>query len=304
MLHKSAPNFTIAIAHLFTFIVMCLALAYKPPQDYLWVHFLIISAVLIWVPMALHWCAAKGYLLKIVPKLSLPTGILYVSATYIASPILSFLFTIPWILIALYSTFRVAFRQRRYTFDHFLKVVAFAFWIIAAVWGASYQLEYYPFNFSPVIVLLTAAHFHFAGFLLTLLAAVLLKRLKHEWWAFVWSGLILLAVPLTAAGILTTHLSGNQALETIAGVTMAIGGIGVAGAYAKLGWQNKAGYLCVAGGILLICGMILAALYALRVYYPIPWLDIPFMYQVHGSANMLGLGALAITVFWKRELSK
>jgi YndJ-like protein len=43
--------------------------------------------------------------------------------------------------------------------------------------------------------------------------------------------------------------------------------------------------------------MLLAALYGLRSYLQIPWLEIPWMRALHGSANALGFG-LAGLIGW------
>lgn len=41
----------------------------------------------------------------------------------------------------------------------------------------------------------------------------------------------------------------------------------------------------------------LAAIYGSRFYVPMPWLDIPWMRAVHGTANALGFG-LAGLLAW------
>ena len=40
--------------------------------------------------------------------------------------------------------------------------------------------------------------------------------------------------------------------------------------------------------------MLLAALYGLRFYLPVAWLDIPWMRALHGSANALGFALPAL----------
>ncbi len=48
-------------------------------------------------------------------------------------------------------------------------------------------------------------------------------------------------------------------------------------------------------GASLFFGMLLAEIYALRVFaLPLPWLDIPWMRALHGTANALGFGLCGV----------
>jgi len=44
----------------------------------------------------------------------------------------------------------------------------------------------------------------------------------------------------------------------------------------------------------LLFSMVLAALYGVRYALPIPWLDIPWMRALHGTANAFGLGVAGL----------
>ena len=168
----------------------------------------------------------------------------------------------------------------------------------AAVWCVFDRFDYQPLGFTPWIVLLTGAHFHYAGFALTLSLSLLLNENPHNKIAIIAAWGVLSGVVLTATGITTTQLGYSHFIETLAGVWMAMAAFLVGLSFLLRGYLDektcRVRVLWMTGGGCLMLGMILAFFYALRHIIMIDWLTIPNMQAIHGSLNALGFGTLML----------
>jgi YndJ-like protein len=183
-----------------------------------------------------------------------------------------------------------------FSLTYLMTLAAFGFLTNAAAWLVFDRFAYQPLNFSAWIVLLTGAHFHYAGFALTLSLALLLMENPKNIWARVASCGVLSGVVLTATGITTTQLGYTHFIETIASVWMSAAAFlsGIAFLLRGLSERSNARYLFIIGAICLLLAMLLAFLYALRTLLPLSFLSIPTMQAVHGSLNALGFGTLTL----------
>ncbi len=186
-----------------------------------------------------------------------------------------------------------------FSLTYLMVFAAFGFLTNAAAWLVFDRFDYQPLGFSAWIVLLTGAHFHYAGFALTLsLAFLLIENLQNKWAKTASLG-VLSGVVLTATGITTTQLGITHFVETTAGVWMSIAAFlsGIAFLLRGLREKSKARFLFIIGANCLMLGMILAFFYALRNVIPLSFLSIPTMQAVHGSLNALGFGTLTLFGF-------
>jgi hypothetical protein len=55
------------------------------------------------------------------------------------------------------------------------------------------------------------------------------------------------------------------------------------------------------GALFLACGMVLSILYGSRWLVPLPWLDIPWMRALHGTANALGFTVPALVGWYVQQ---
>lgn len=174
------------------------------------------------------------------------------------------------------------------------------FWAVGAGWAAMDRAGMRPLGFEPVIVLLTGVHFHYAGLLLPIAVGCYLKH-AGEPWAMAAGWLSILGVPGTAVGITATQLGWGWAPEWLAAWSMSVGGI-LAGlahfrhcgrVYGPTRWLMRT------AAVSLWFSMALAAMYGGRFFLPVPWLDIPWMRALHGSANALGFGLCGMWA-WRR----
>lgn len=168
-------------------------------------------------------------------------------------------------------------------------VAGLAFPVVGSGWLLLDRLDIQPFEFSPLIVLLTAVHFHHAGFALPLSAGFLARVYPGDLVKRVTALVIVLAIPLVAIGITYSPL-----LELVSAWITAAAGIVVA-----LGLLQRARFLANLPALLfalcgssLLAGMVFAGAYALSEYRGVPWPDIMAMVSLHGAVNALGFGLL------------
>jgi hypothetical protein len=210
-----------------------------------------------------------------------------------------------WCLVFILSCFQLGEAKGikgiklNFSLTHLTTLAAFGFLTNAAAWLAFDRFGYQPMGFSPWIVLLTGAHFHYAGFALTLSLALLLIENPLNVWAKIGSLGVLSGVVLTAAGISATQLGYNHFLETTAGVWMSVSAFGSGIAFLLRGLAEKSNgrFLFIIGATCLLLAMVLAFFYALRTLIPLPFLTIPTMQAVHGTLNALGFGTLTLFGF-------
>jgi hypothetical protein len=163
--------------------------------------------------------------------------------------------------------------------------------VFLAVGGGWATLSRYgarPLDFSAVIVLLTAAHFHYAGFARPLLTG-LAGRDRPGVPARLAAWSVMLGVPLVALGI--TVGRELPVVEWLAASFLSAGCLLVC--FLQLRAAARGGFgvrkvLPAVSGLALVAGMALAATYALGVYRHAAWLSIDTMIPWHGSLNALG----------------
>lgn len=265
-----------------------------------WVQFILILAPLLLVPLALHdlseFRAGAG---------QKTMGVLAAScllAAHLLPPEMpQALLAVPWLFFSLYLL-TIVYRkwQLEEQVDPLFWILRFGaaiYLVIGAMWALADRSGLQPIGFDPLIVLLTAVHFHYAGFALLWAASRVLKECTKKWERY-WLSSVVLGVPLTAIGITASHWQWSPVWEMAAAVSMATAGVMVGWVYLRLGFSRKARIqsraLWAIAGLSLISGMILAALYGLRYLWPLPWLSIPWMYTVHGTLNSLGFAFPAL----------
>src|SRR5262249_37930016 len=170
-------------------------------------------------------------------------------------------------------------------------------WTVVSRYGAR------PLGFSDLIVLATAVHFHYAGFVLPLLTGLAGRLLRSRTAQHTAVGVVL-GVPLVAVGI-TLSAFDIRWVEWAAAWFLAVAAMMVAGLQFQLAgrtvsWTSR--LLLSVSGLSLLIGMLLAAVYAFGTYWGHDWLDIPFMLPFHGAVDALGF-ALPGVLVWNLDLS-
>ena len=208
--------------------------------------------------------------------------------------------SLPYLLWAAWLTLQQATQlllpEKRQLID-FVRVFALGFWATGAMFAVFFLADFRPLGFDPVIVSLTAAHFHVAGFVLTVVVYQLLKRQSN----FTTRGLAwasLLGMPLVAFGITSSKLGLPTMLEQAASLFFVGYALLVIVQQIRLALQLKdsksATWFLLAGAGCVLVGLCLAATYALRFQIPIEWVSIPNMKIWHGTLNTLGFAWLSL----------
>jgi hypothetical protein len=199
----------------------------------------------------------------------------------------------PWLLFTLWVAFLGALRLRATGFRRAEEVSVAAGLVFLAVGGAwtaasRYGLDLTPLGFSDVIVLLTGAHFHYAGFALPILTGFAGRRLPG-WTARLAAAGVVLGVPLVAFGL---TLGDRAPLVRLAAAwELAAACLLVALLHVRLAFTPQPvgrPLLFLASGLFLAAGMGLAAAYELGQFLQTHWLSIEWMIPWHGLMNSLG----------------
>jgi hypothetical protein len=176
---------------------------------------------------------------------------------------------------------------------------------IGGAWAVGARAGLRPIGFADVIVLMTAVHFHYAGFALPLLAG---RAARDDGGALakVTALGVVAGVPLVAAGIADAQLTRGffppyrlalVATAVLAASTVLVGLV-------QLGLALRPGRPAVARALLAVSGlaplgpMVFAVLYALEPCYPVVWVNLNAMFRYHGAVNALAFvlpGLLAWT---------
>jgi len=181
--------------------------------------------------------------------------------------------------------------------------VALGLWLVGALWVVADAFGLAPLGFSSLIVRLTAVHFHYAGFVLPVIAAVVAAAYPNGLTrAAAVAGL--LGVPATALGITAVQLGAPPWVEAVFAAPMVAGGLLVGAVHLALagGAWSAASRPAVRAlrlivGLTLLGTMALAGAYAARGW--LPWAPtIPQMVAWHGLGNALGVALCGLTACW------
>jgi hypothetical protein len=175
------------------------------------------------------------------------------------------------------------------SFTQFCFAAGEGYLLVAGAWLVASRAGIQLLAFREPIVLLTAVHFHFAGFASAVLAGLTYERFRESRWK-VFLRVGLLAV-VCGPGILGLAFLLGPKWKLVAALLIALGQLGLAGAMAGVGIAAKNGsgrwLFFVAGGSV-AAGMILAAVWAIGEYPLQAFLNIRQMAEFHGVLNAVG----------------
>jgi hypothetical protein len=179
---------------------------------------------------------------------------------------------------------------------------AVGFMAFGAIWLVLSRAGVAPIGLSPIIVEMTAVHFHFTGFAATLMAALLLTRLGQDRGparrtAIAAALLLVVGSPVLALGWATpVHLF------QVAGAVLVASGVVATSAIfffrsACLVASTPARVLLRLSALAPLLPMVLAVEYSAGHAFGFPTLDIQGMALIHGDLNALGFSLLGL-VAW------
>ncbi len=155
--------------------------------------------------------------------------------------------------------------------------VALGFWAVGAGFLVLDRLGV-DTGFSPAIVLLTATHFHFAGF--GLLAIASLLAASRPWLRAPVVGLCL-GIPLTAAGFVLA----SDPIDAVGALVVGSSGIAVGIALLTGAVAERVGWLTRLAGLALLVGMPMGIAWSLAILTGVSFIDLDTMVRTHGALN-------------------
>lgn len=283
------------------------------PLEPAWAQVAVLFAALVLVPLALELFRedeATGEarrLMRWAETLQLPAGLALAAACWLERGVLAAVAALPWMVFTALLAGAGFVRVQRGGLRRELHLlgadVALLYSAVGGAWVLADRGGFAPMGFDPLIVALTAVHFHYAGLLLPLIAGLAQQQM---WMSRLAARAVVgavLGVPMVAIGITATQRAWNPGIEAAAGSAMALAGMAVAVLHVRLAlegkWPLPTRALLGVAGVALFFGMVLAALYASRAFVrPVDWLDLPHMQAVHGITNAVGF-ALCAVLGWR-----
>lgn len=276
-----------------------------------WSSSLLAFAALVLVPLVLDLAGEaeesglSRHLLDWARLLHMPAAVMLAVACRMAPGRVAAGLALPWIgltgLLALAGVVRLTKRGFR-PLAALCRDAGLVMSAVGGAWTFADRFGLHPLGFGTDIVQLTAVHFHYAGLVLPVVTGCVLREFPGSRFAAVAGWGVLAGVPLVAIGITMAQLGGGTDGELLAALVLAPCAMIVAGLQLRLAfqrrWPRAVQVLWVVAAMALTFGMTLALLYATRgQVMPLPWLDIPWMRALHGTANALGF-ALCGTLGW------
>ncbi|TDU71039.1 YndJ-like protein [Prosthecobacter fusiformis] len=274
------------------------------PQDPVWILGLLFMSIMILMP-------GSHALQRRHPRFwhsqaEVVCGFLQMTAFFVAPGPLALLMSLPWFIYRAWWAVETLKELLHSSFDPAGWMIGAAgiFPAIGAAWLLANRLNWMPFGFDALIVLLTAAHFHHAGFTLPLMAGLCGKALPGM---FSRSAclLILAGVPLVATGITCTHFHLLPWVEPVAVCVLVTGALGVAMLQMRMAFQPRHSVWIQAmfwiSGASLLVAMLLALSFGLRSVLPQWTLPMPTMWAVHGSLNTFGFGLCGLLAWSAKQ---
>jgi hypothetical protein len=265
-----------------------------------WAPALFLLAPLVQVPLALQLLSWPVFLSRF-GWLALPASWLLVPAFLLDQGWTAAALTLPWwfFTLGLAGVGLISLRRNKDLGES----LAFVYLAIGASWLVLARAGIRPLGFENVIVLATAVHFHYAGFILPLLVGKLIKKNPGKINQLLLGG-ILLGVPGVAMGI-TLSAWETRLVELVAVFFMALVCLGFAWQQGRGAWQKKNGvsrFLLLLSSLALAVAMTLAMVYVVGTFSGTNWLDIPKMLRYHGAVQALAFSLPALLA-WTIELN-
>jgi hypothetical protein len=262
------------------------------------IHKVVFWAVLVIVPLGLSVIAPVdrigSQLYKPVVFAQPVAALVTIASFFFEKGLLSAALASAWfvltILIALFGLVRLTSRSSHRLEE--LSIDAGLLYLpVAGVWLVIYRLGIQPFGYGEIIILLTAVHFHFAGFATPIIAGMSGRVLASRNYPRRVFGVIVFAIvaamPLVAAGITFSPWMAfaGALLLTVGLVLLAVLTVGwVSASITSIAWRM----LLVIGAISSCVAMVLACLYAYSLATQTLILTIPRMALTHGLLNAFG----------------
>jgi hypothetical protein len=273
-----------------------------------WIEILFLFAPLTIVPLGLALTERLDGLTRdtrfqqFACRAQLPAALAAALSFYFASPFATFLLSIPWLAFAaLLALARLSstMRSRPRLFDQLCGFVACFYLAVGAAWLFASRLGWHPIGFREPIVLLTAVHFHYAGFAAAVLVRAVGRVLKQ--------GLVrtlfyrgAAAGALGGPAVLAAGFVVHPFLKLFAALVIAVGETLLAVCFLACLpaiAEPRSRTLLFVSAMSVAAAMCLASLWAIGEFPRQQFLDIARMAEWHGTLNALGFTLCGLGAF-------
>ena len=251
---------------------------------------LLLLAVTVVVPAAVPLHPAAG---PRTPVVALAAGLPVAASLLLGQGAAAALLALPWLVACVAGALLAA---RSWLPERDLRgaiwPIAAGYLVVGAGWLLCDRAAFEPAGFAAPFVLLTAVHFHYAGFTATLLAACVLRRLPDDRAALTAAAATVVAPPIVAVGFTFVGL-----LQIFGAVLLTAGLWALAFVTLRRiapSLSGAAKVLLVVSSLAVLLPMLLAVQWAAGNNLGTPALSIPAMAQTHGVANAVGFALLGV----------
>jgi YndJ-like protein len=290
---------------IFGALIWCgLLLVAQAGEVYLtWIELLFLLAPLVVVPLGLHLTGQiEGGLPTSLPErlarsIQGPAALLVVASFFFAPGVVAAALASAWIVFCGLLAMGGFLRTLRGAFgrlDSLCPALAFLYSLVGAAWLIASRLGLNPMGFQEPIVLLTAVHFHYAGFAAALLARSATKRVLADPPGSTWAVAlfrIVMAGVLIGPGMLAMGFVVGPRVKLAAALVLALSEIGLAISFVfalnRVTRFSAQLFLTIAAASVAF-SMALAAVWAIGEYPLQQFVNLDQMERFHGTANALG----------------
>ena len=228
----------------------------------------------------------------IPPAAAFVTASFFVERSLLAASLAS-----AWVLVCLVLVWDASGRlwiSRGRSFVEFCFAMGEGYLLVAGLWLVASRAGLHPFGFREPIVLLTAVHFHFAGFASAMLAGLTYEKLRDSAWARVLG--IAAAGVVCGPGVLGLAFLAGPKFKLAAALLIAVSQFGLAAGMCRVGRTARLSGRLLFGvaGASVVLGMLLAASWAIGEYPLQPFVDMRQMAEFHGALNALGFAVCGL----------
>ncbi len=276
---------------------------------------LLLLAILVFAPLTLSLAANQNgnhpalyrAAILIQPFAALPVLVSFYTRTGLTAGLLTTGWSLVTALTALFGLARLWLRRSLWPIEELCVDAGLVYVTAGSGWMFLSRCGLNPMGFSDTIVLLTAVHFHYAGFaapILTGLAGRRLAEVRPSLRKFFWVAAagVIAGPPMVATGI-----TFSRTVEMLSAFALALSllilALLILFAIVPALKNRIAQLLLIISANSVIVTMIFACVYAAGRYEGMMTVTIPLMAQIHGSVNAFGF-VLCGLLAWLTELRR
>jgi hypothetical protein len=264
------------------------------------IELLFLLGPLVVVPLGLELCVRfthekeMGLPIRVARKLQLPAVLCAIASFWLPQGIVATILALPWLVFGcfvglegLMAFIHGEFRKLKTA----CLIVSFLYLPIGCAWLVASRLGLSPMGFQEPIVLLTAVHFHFAGFVAPLLALAVGSAVEKKSAALQGIFKVVAAGVLAGPGLLAVGFVTGPRLKLAMALLVACSEVGLSLFFlvAVRAMRPRLAQMFVTiSATSILFAMVLACVWAIGEFPLQPFVNLDEMARFHGAANAFG----------------